>query len=87
MKLVFIQKVVYGKTLFYPNNDAAVSICAVAGANKKTMTVNDLKTLKAGGFDIEVSVKPIDLDTLLAEPKKKTRLKKSVDVSENNAEV
>lgn len=52
MKLTFIQKSVYGKTLFYPIGAESKSICKVA--NQKTMSENDLNVLNDGGFEIEI---------------------------------
>jgi hypothetical protein len=54
MKLFFIQKTVYGNTLFYPvEGTLAASICKVAG--RKTFTMKELKTLSEGGFEIEIN--------------------------------
>lgn len=52
MKVSFTQKIVWGKTLFYPNNDAAISICLIA--EQKTLTLDDLNKLQKGGFNLEV---------------------------------
>ena len=52
MTLTFIQKSVYGKTLFYPADEFSSSICLVA--NQKSLSENDLNKLSAGGFKIVV---------------------------------
>lgn len=53
-KLTFIQKNVYGKTLFYPNDVFAAAICKVA--RQKTMTLHDLEILQVAGFEILTSI-------------------------------
>lgn len=52
--LFFIQKNVYGKTLFYPDDKWSTSICQVNGS--KTLTETQLKALIQGGFSIKVKV-------------------------------
>lgn len=52
MKLAILIKNVYGNTLYYPMNDAAKSLAAIAG--KKTFSTKDLQIAYTQlGFEID----------------------------------
>lgn len=59
-KLLFMQKSVYGNILFYPVNDAAESICLVAG--RKTLRLADLNRL-GRAFNVDVVADTVTLKT------------------------
>ena len=51
MKVIIQQKNVYGKTLLYPINTNAQLFAELIG--KKTLDINDLRTIKQLGFEVE----------------------------------
>ena len=50
-KLMFKEKNVYGRVLFYPENETAKTICLVA--DKKTLTFEQVKKLETS-FNVEI---------------------------------
>lgn len=65
MKLTYIQKNQFGNIRFFPDNDAAKSICNVA--NRKIMTPHDITVLQNAGFEIEIKVEVFSISEKSAE--------------------
>lgn len=53
MKLRFEVRSAYGKTRYYPENDEADIICAVA--ERKCLSAAQITLLESGGFTVELS--------------------------------
>lgn len=58
-KLNLKHKNVYGRDLYYPNNETANGLCKFAG--KKTLNTNDIKFLIKIGYEIEYSIDNIEV--------------------------
>lgn len=59
MKLILYAKDVYGKTRYYPINDIAKIICAIA--KKKTFSLEQIKICDSAGWDINIQYPQIEL--------------------------